>query len=313
MRNHLTLILAICLVASAAWAQTGSVNTSGTGTSGVYIQSDSDAYPDVSVETRDSFRVFNMTNGSLLRVTEDGWLGLGIENPTGNIHIHRTGGVAGFENLYVMERTGGPPGMLFLDTANNHGWQFRMTSGGNFRITDTNGAGTDDGTVEMDVQTDGWLKVSGNITAGGVISGSNVIANYQDLAEWVPTKAELEPGTVVVIDSTAPNHVEASSHSYDTSVAGVISERPGLLLGEGGEGKTMVATTGRVRIKVDATDHPIHYGDILVTSDKPGVAMKSIPVEVAGIQMHRPGTVVGKALEELAEGEGEILVLLSLQ
>jgi hypothetical protein len=29
--------------------------------------------------------------------------------------------------------------------------------------------------------------------------------------------------------------------------------------------------------------------------------------------MHRPGTLIGKALEPLSEGEGEILVLLSLQ
>jgi hypothetical protein len=36
-------------------------------------------------------------------------------------------------------------------------------------------------------------------------------------------------------------------------------------------------------------------------------------VEVAGVKMHRPGTVIGKALEPLERGEGEILVLLSLQ
>jgi hypothetical protein len=29
--------------------------------------------------------------------------------------------------------------------------------------------------------------------------------------------------------------------------------------------------------------------------------------------MHRPGTLVGKALEPLTEGQGEILVLLTLQ
>jgi len=29
--------------------------------------------------------------------------------------------------------------------------------------------------------------------------------------------------------------------------------------------------------------------------------------------MHRPGTLIGKALEPLEKGQGEILVLLSLQ
>lgn len=50
-----------------------------------------------------------------------------------------------------------------------------------------------------------------------------------------------------------------------------------------------------------------------MSSDKEGMAMKSQPVDLAGMQMNRPGTLIGKALESLAEGEGEILVLLSLQ
>jgi hypothetical protein len=41
--------------------------------------------------------------------------------------------------------------------------------------------------------------------------------------------------------------------------------------------------------------------------------MKSQPLEIAGEQIHRPGTLIGKALEPLAKGTGEILVLLSLQ
>lgn len=41
--------------------------------------------------------------------------------------------------------------------------------------------------------------------------------------------------------------------------------------------------------------------------------MCSEPIDVAGVQMHRPGTLIGKALEPLEKGEGEILILLSLQ
>jgi hypothetical protein len=41
--------------------------------------------------------------------------------------------------------------------------------------------------------------------------------------------------------------------------------------------------------------------------------MKSQPIDIGGVQIHRPGTVIGKALEPLPSGEGEILVLLSLQ
>jgi len=68
-----------------------------------------------------------------------------------------------------------------------------------------------------------------------------------------------------------------------------------------------------VKVKVDATNGPIKIGDLLVTSDKEGFAMKSMPVEIGGVRIHRPGTLIGKALEPLAQGTGEILVLLSLQ
>ena len=62
-----------------------------------------------------------------------------------------------------------------------------------------------------------------------------------------------------------------------------------------------------------ARRQPIKIGDLLVSSGKPGLAMKSRPVRVGGVRLHRPGTIIGKALEPLAKGQGEILVLLSLQ
>lgn len=152
------------------------------------------------------------------------------------------------------------------------------------------------------------LHVVGDISATG-----SVTAYYQDVAEWVPSKLRLAAGTVVVLDTEHNNHVTTTSRAYDTRVAGVVSERPGFLLGEAGEGKVKVATTGRVLVKVDATRAPVCIGDLLVTSDRAGWAMKSEPVAVGGRKIHAPGTVVGKALAPLAGGTGEILVLLTLQ
>ncbi|HYI11739.1 MAG TPA: hypothetical protein VEK57_21960 [Thermoanaerobaculia bacterium] len=157
-------------------------------------------------------------------------------------------------------------------------------------------------------ETNVKLTVNGAIDVKG-----NIAAKYQDVAEWVPAFGAPKPGTVVILSEDANNHVIASSTSYDTRVAGVVSAQPGLILGEAAPNKVQVATTGRVKVMVDASAAPIKIGDLLVTSDKSGVAMKSMPVEVAGIKMHRPGTVVGKALEPLAGGTGEILVLLSMQ
>jgi Peptidase_G2, IMC autoproteolytic cleavage domain len=158
----------------------------------------------------------------------------------------------------------------------------------------------------------GSVTVDANLTAAGTISGGTIYAKYQDVAEWVPAREALQPGTVVVVDGARTNGVVASGSAYDTRVAGVVSDSPGVVLGEAGEGKTKVATTGRVKVRVTAVE-PIHVGDLLVTSAVGGVAMKSIPLSLGGVPIHRPGTLIGKALEPLSEGEGEILVLLSLQ
>lgn len=162
------------------------------------------------------------------------------------------------------------------------------------------GTGTPDASYKLDVV--GNVRVSGNIAA-----------KYQDVAEWVETSQALPAATVVVLHANKSNQVVASSRAYDTRVAGVISSQPGLILGERAENKVLVATTGRVKIKVDATRGAIRVGDLLVTSNKEGVAMKSRPISVGGVRIHRPGTIIGKALEPLANGQSEILVLLSLQ
>ena len=152
------------------------------------------------------------------------------------------------------------------------------------------------------------LDVNGNVNVSG-----NIGAKYQDVAEWVPSSKKLIPGTVVILSSDNIGGVAASLTRYDTSVAGVVSAAPGVILGVPGAQKVMVATTGRVRVRVDAAAAPIRVGDLLVTSDQEGVAMRSIPVDAGGVLLHRPGTVIGKALEPLESGKGEILALLTLQ
>src|SRR6266404_4811298 len=149
----------------------------------------------------------------------------------------------------------------------------------------------------------GDATVTGNLTVSG-----NINAKYQDVAEWVESSQSLPAGTVVVLDGTKSNQVIASSYAYDTRVAEVVSEQPGIALGESGENKVLVATTGRVKVAVDATRVPIRIGDLLVTSDMPGVAMKSEPIMIGGRQIHSPGTLIGKALEPLEKSSGKILV-----
>jgi hypothetical protein len=183
--------------------------------------------------------------------------------------------------------------------------RLRVTGGGNV------GIGTQTPTAKLEVNGD--AKVNGALSVTGAITGATIESTYQDVAEWVPSVRKLAAGTVVVLDVEKNNHVVASTAAYDTKVAGVVSGQPGVLLGVGGENKVKVATTGRVKVKVDASRGAIKVGDLLVTSGVEGVAMKSIPVDLGGTPIHRPGTIIGKALEPLEKGVGEILVLLSLQ
>jgi hypothetical protein len=158
------------------------------------------------------------------------------------------------------------------------------------------------------------LDVSGDAHFSGDVTGHTIQATYQDVAEWVPAGgALLQAGTVVVLNRNTANEVAPSMTAYDAAVAGVVSDQPGVLLGVRGANKAKIATTGRVKVRVDARTHAVNIGDLLVTSDIPGMAMKSEPLDIGGVKLHRPGTLIGKALEPLAGGEGEILVLLSLQ
>ncbi|HEV7239043.1 MAG TPA: hypothetical protein VGQ36_07345 [Thermoanaerobaculia bacterium] len=455
--NRFLVFLAISLLTAAvASAQTGSVNTSGTGTSGVYIETTSSSFPDVGIEVIDSLRVFNSSDQDLLRVYSDGKVAVGLtstterfhifdnadrnsilvlENPNtglsalaayrakadvafgsfnahastrtitrfnqalggwmellsvaGNglaigtlgdvpmilgtnnadrVHILGNGDVgvgtaAPTEKLHVFENadtlsfllvenpnTGTSAAALIraksdVAMANFHAHastrtvsRFGVTLGGWTEFLSVNGNGFAIGTagsVPMILGTNSAdrihitpagdvginkpvpgakLHVGGNLIVDGDITGARVInAVYQDMAEWVVSDEPLDAATVVIVAPGKTDQVVASTRPYDTRVAGVVSAQPGVLLGVPGESKLKIATTGRVRVRVDATAGPIEAGDILVTSGKPGVAMKSVPIEISGVQIHRPGTVVGKALEALAAGEGEILVLLSLQ
>jgi hypothetical protein len=149
--------------------------------------------------------------------------------------------------------------------------------------------------------------------AGDIVISGNINGKYQDVAEWVPVAEQMSVGTVVVVNRSKVNEVVASSHAYDTAVAGVVTGQPGIVLGEPSDSKERIATTGRVKMRVDASAHPIRIGDLLVTSDVTGMAMRSEPIVVGERSFHQPGTIIGKALEPLDRGQGEILVLLSLQ
>src|SRR5260370_11106339 len=77
---------------------------------------------------------------------------------------------------------------------------------------------TSNGNVGIGTATPGSmykLDVAGNINSSATITGNNIVAKYQDVAEWVPSTASLPAATAVVLDSTKSNQVIASKESDD--------------------------------------------------------------------------------------------------
>ncbi|MBS0197304.1 MAG: collagen-like protein [Planctomycetes bacterium] len=159
------------------------------------------------------------------------------------------------------------------------------------------------GAVKAKVRNDGVFEVKTLQINGG-----------SDLVEGFDSQtAELEPGTLMVIDPEHPGQLMPSTSAYDSKVAGIVSGaggvNPGIKMGQDGvmDGKNPIAMTGRVYVKCTASNGKVQPGDLLTTSDIAGRAMRASDRTLA------PGATIGKAMSSLDSGEGLVLVLVNLQ
>jgi hypothetical protein len=158
------------------------------------------------------------------------------------------------------------------------------------------------------VKSTGEVRADGTVYAAGFNTGSADVAERINVSEWV------EAGNVVEIDTDHPGFFCKSTSAYSTKVAGIISTSPGVILGNNFNEETdnwednrpVLAVTGRVPCMVSTENGPIAIGDLLVASSTPGVAMK-------GDSEQATGAVVGKAMEPLQEGTGEIMAQVALR
>ena len=273
------------------------------------------------------------------RVTIDsaGHVGIGTEDPLTTLDVR---GEASFEGTVILNQAGAPvartkadprAGLTFgagdaqavfflgtdatsFTTAATLGL-YSYQLGNSLQCWASNGnvgIGTDAPTAKLHVAGD--IISTGNVTAAGNVTVSgDVLLTGADCAERfdVDCGSSLEPGTVVVIDENGA--LRESTEAYDRRVAGVVSGagdyRPALLLdnGPGREGCAPLALVGKVFCKVDATNAPVQFGDLLTTAQRPGHAMKaSDPAKAFG-------AVIGKALKSLPDGVGLIPILVALQ
>jgi hypothetical protein len=173
-------------------------------------------------------------------------------------------------------------------------------TGGNIYLGMTNGA------HKFRVDTNGVAYANGGFQSSG--------ADFAESFAVRGRRSQYEPGDVLEIDQNADRHLTLSSHAYATLVAGIYSTKPGLLASPHNiddsavqSSEVPLAVIGIVPCKVTAENGAIARGDLLVTSSRPGYAMKGTD------RVQMLGAVVGKALQPLAEGAGVIEVLVTLQ
>ena len=140
-----------------------------------------------------------------------------------------------------------------------------------------------------------FAQSAGTSTDGPTIQDTSSVVAFKvtgaDLAEIYYTDETLETGDLVSVDESVDAGVKKSSGSYDKNAVGVVSKKPGLVIGELQENNvghrwTPVALAGRIPVKVSAENGIIKPGDYLTTSSVPGVAMKAT----------RAGPIIGQAL-----------------
>ncbi|UCE18779.1 MAG: hypothetical protein JSV84_00015 [Gemmatimonadota bacterium] len=171
-----------------------------------------------------------------------------------------------------------------------------------------NDAGT--ATIVLDADYNGYSRVRTDVLE---INGGSDLSEQFDI-HTLPDDDQPSPGMVVCIDPEHAGKLVISREAYDCTVAGIISGaggiKPGMLMGQSGsvsDGQYAVALTGRVYCWADASYGQIRPGDLLTTSDTPGHAMRVADHTKA------QGAILGKAMTHLEEGQGLVLVLVTLQ
>jgi hypothetical protein len=144
----------------------------------------------------------------------------------------------------------------------------------------------------------------GNIGSSGTyfnrLFAQATTALYADLAEMYVSDAEYDAGTVVDFDGT--QEITISNTDSSKRVAGVISTNPAHLMNSGivGDITLPVALVGRVPVKVTGV---VRKGDLMVSAGNG----RARAVTIASPKV---GTILGKALENFAGGEGMIELVI---
>jgi hypothetical protein len=75
----------------------------------------------------------------------------------------------------------------------------------------------------------------------------------------------------------------------------------------------LVVVQGPAQVKASALAGSLQPGDLLSSAGQAGYAAKATEVALGGVETAMPGTILGKVLEALDEGEALIYIFVTLQ
>ena len=255
--------------------------------------------------------ILSANSGAFLTLGANGTTGIGTTTPAAGLHVSGIGG----KGIAIIERSArqlilnpnyGDNGLYaYVGTAAGGNTGLKLAPNEVPRLTITPG-----GNVGIGTESPGAL-----LHVNGTVRAKVVQITGGDLAEpfAISDADNIRPGMVVAINPDHPGQLRLSRTAYDRTVAGVVSGAGGIDTGilmfekADDEGAHPVALSGRVYVYVDAASGPIAPGDLLTTSDTPGYAMKVTDYE------RGQGAILGKAMSQLDEDTGLVLMLVTLQ
>lgn len=238
-------------------------------------------------------------NKSLSIQPGKGNVGIGTKTPSGKLEV-----ISNWDGQFgALTISGDKPSIRFSGgpIAGNNQWLLHEGSDGPGYLQFFYGGTTGTWSLVMQLTTQGNVEVPGDVS----------LVNADCAEHFNTSGGDAEPGTVMVLGDQ--DTLKPSERAYDKRVAGVISGagdyKPGIVLDKQPSQckRSPISLLGKVFCKVDAQYGSIEVGDLLTTSDTPGHAMKATD------PMKAFGSIIGKALRPLREGQSLIPILIALQ
>ena len=305
----------------ASWILVGPAFTAGSGTSGAIVDTVEDTLGTdhivvkmfvedsiVSITSKDATFTPSVAISGFATIGPGTNMSTTVSNAVFNGKAANSEQLDGIDSAGFLSATGNDSTTGTLGVLNDSGLSVGVDS--DFRVS-VSGSDvsiqnqTSDGDMLFKINDGGVTTTAMTIDgATGTISGTQINAQYADLAERFEADAEYDAGTVLELGGA--KEITSASNDLSDEVFGVISSRAAYLMNSTAGNDTThppVAMSGRVPVKVIGT---VNKGDRLVSAGN-GLARAATKDEVNNFN------VIGRALEtKYSEEQGIVEAIVAI-